>query len=227
MIVPSRGRPAAVGRMVGAWRATGAYTHAALLFIIDNDDPAAPAYHAQCGPGAGMMAVPAWQPMVTKLNLAATAPPAAAYRALGFMGDDHLPRTPGWTGRFAAELDRMGTGIVYGDDGLQGAALPTAWALTGNIVTALGAMVPAPVEHFYCDDAIRDLGRAAGCLQYLPEVLIEHMHATLGKAPWDDTYARNANPAQTARDRAAYQLWRDGGGLAAAAAAVRALPDRP
>ncbi|WP_037684635.1 hypothetical protein, partial [Streptomyces griseus] len=105
-------------------------------------------------------------------------------------------RTVGWAGRYVDELRQLGTGIVYGDDGYQGERLPTQWAMTADVVGALGRMVPAPVEHLYCDNSVLDLGRAAGCIRYLPDVLVEHMHPVAGKAADDDQYRRVNSSAQ-------------------------------
>jgi hypothetical protein len=225
VIVPSRGRPDNIARVIQAWHHTGAFTDAKLVVAYDADDPRAGRYAeilAAAGPGVGAYLARVWQPMVPKLNAAAAEVLLPSVFAVGFAGDDHLPRTHGWAGRYLAALRKIGTGIVYGDDGLQGARLPTQWAMTADIVRALGAMVPAPVQHLYCDNAIKDLGEAAGCLRYLPNVLIEHMHPLAGKAEMDAGYARVNSRGQYAADASAYNQWREHG-LAAATDTVRAL----
>lgn len=217
IIVPTRGRPQAVQKVVDAWDATGAFDDgAALSFAIDHDDPEYQAYWDALGmrpdgpsnDSIRVHSIPAWEPMVAKLNCAARLyADFFSYFALGFAGDDHLPRTRGWARRYIEALQEFGTGIVYCDDGFQRRNLPTQWAMTADIVRALGAMVPGKVEHLYCDNIVRDLGAAAGCLRYLPDVLIEHMHPAAGKALMDDGYSRvNAKP-QYARDHGAYQEW--------------------
>lgn len=227
VIVPTRGRADNAARVLAAWDATSAWDCADLALAVDRDDPAIDDYRRLAAGPAGrgfwvLAEQPGWQPMVAKLNATAAVHCAGGYWALGFAGDDHLPRTPGWAGRYLAALRELGTGIVYGDDGLQGRRLPTQWAMTADIVRALGRMVPAPVEHLYCDNAIKDLGQATGCLRYLPDVLIEHMHPLAGKAPSDAGYRRVNSGGQYARDAAAYREWRDGR-LADDARAVRAL----
>lgn len=232
MIVPSRGRPESLERVAAAWYATEAFTDgAALVVAVDSDDPTFPQYRAALGrlaeadPGPtpiNLMDTGGWQPMVAKLDAAATLFAGQGHFALGFAGDDHLPRTVGWAKGYLAELRAMGTGIVYGDDGYQGERLPTQWAMTADIVRALGRMVPAPVEHLYCDNAVLDLGRAAGCIRYLPDVLVEHMHPAAGKAVDDDQYRRVNGRDQYRRDRAAYRQWCRSG-LRADTAAVRKL----
>jgi len=231
VIVPSRGRPESLERVAAAWYATGAFDVAGLIFAVDVDDPALPGYHealdrlaaADSGPTTiNLMNAGAWRPMVHKLDFAAAMFAEQGHFAVAFMGDDHLPRTPGWAARYLEALHELGTGIVYGDDGIQGERLPTQWAMTADIVRALGRMVPAPVEHLYCDNAIRDLGQAAGCLRYLPDVLIEHMHPVAGKAPMDAGYARVNRRQQYQADRIRYETWR-ALRLAADADKVRAL----
>jgi predicted O-methyltransferase YrrM len=74
-------------------------------------------------------------------------------------------------------------------------------------VRELGRMVPAPVEHMYCDNSMMDLFGAAGALRHLPEVRIEHMHPIIGKAETDEQYQRVNHRDQFAKDRAAYERW--------------------
>lgn len=223
IVVPSRTRPQNVARLIEAWGTTGAFGHADLRIDVDADDPAHPQYLKLDLPrGVRMATGHRWRPLVWKLNRA-TRQECDRYFALGFMGDDHLPRTGGWAKRYLDELRSMGTGIVYGDDGYQHENTPTQWAMTADIPQALDRrMVPAPVEHLYCDDAVRDLGRAAGCLRYLPDVLIEHVHPSARKTETDEQYRRVNSKAQYAKDRPAYQQWADGQ-LARDAAAVLAL----
>lgn len=218
IIIPTRSRPEAVHRVMNAWQDTGAFQVAEPLFVYDRDDPRGPDYDAAFRGWERVIrerSVPRWMPMVHKLDRAAF--DHAAYfgrRHIGFAGDDHLPRTAGWAQDMVAALDAMGTGIVYPDDGYKGEKLASSWAMSADIVRALGRMVPAPVEHLYCDNSIMDLGRAIGRLQYLPAILVEHMNPYAGgKAPMDEQYSRVNSRRQYAKDRPAYRHWRDRGGL--------------
>jgi hypothetical protein len=222
-----------VPTVVNAWRATGAFEQGAeLQFVVDADDPAEDEYLNAFDLFAGspdaqasMHFAPSWLPLVPKLNRRAARLASHHHYALAFMGDDHLPRTRGWVGRYLTELREMRTGIVYGNDGFQGAKLPTQWAMTADIVRALGRMVPADVEHMYCDNSVMDLGRAAGCLRYLPDVLVEHMHPFAGKGKLDDGYRRVNQAAQYERDQRAYLRWRSTQ-LAMDAGIVRTLREK-
>lgn len=206
-IVPSRSRPGNAARLLDAWKATGAWDVADVLIAVDADDPALPGYESLDLGAARLSVAEVWRPMVHKLNRAAVAE-AGSYFALGFMGDDHLPVTDGWAGRYLDTLRQAGTGIVYARDDYMDEKLPTQWAMTSDIVRALGRMVPAPVEHLFCDNAILDLGNSTECIHYLADVLIQHRHYGNGLAPCDAQYKRVNSREQWDRDEAAYLRWK-------------------
>lgn len=222
VIVPTRGRPDNIRRLLGAWDRTDAWDVADLVLAIDADDPRVHGYHDLVLEVARQAPLQAptidrlrpfeyatWQPMVRKLNAAAVALVGEGrYFALGFAGDDHVPRTKGWAQTYLKHLHEMRVGMVYGDDGYQGAALSTEWAVTANAVQAIGAMVPAPVDHLYCDNAMMDLYGGAGMLAHLPMVHIEHLHPFTGKAAADAQYLRVNAPAEYARELGPYERWR-------------------
>ena len=79
--------------------------------------------------------------------------------------------------------------------------------MTSNIIKALNRMVPAPVQHLYCDNSVMVLGQRTKMLAYLPHVTIEHMHPIAGKGEWDAGYAHVNRPSQYAMDQTAYQTW--------------------
>jgi hypothetical protein len=226
VIVPTRGRPDNILKVIGAWDFTNAWDVADLVLVADADDPEIGGYRdiAQMDTiPIRLVEVSEWRPMVHKLNEVATAlAEEGRYFALGFAGDDHLPQTINWAKTYLAQLHELGTGMVYGDDGYQGVKLSTEWAVTSDAVKALGRMVPAPVEHMYCDNAMMDLFKEAGALRHLPQVRIEHMHPIVKKAPTDAQYQRVNHRDQFRKDRASYEGWRRSG-MAADVAAVRAL----
>lgn len=230
ILVPTRGRPGNVRKVISAWDFTNAWDHADLILIVDRDDPEYAGYLALVEetrhPDTGealikMYEVPVHVPMVHKLNDAARAL-TPGWFALGFAGDDHLPQTMGWAQRYLTVLRELGSGMVYSDDGYQGRKLSTEWAVTADAVRALGRMVPAPVEHMYCDNSMMDLFGGAGALRFLPEVRIEHMHPVTGKAETDAQYQRVNHRDQFARDRRSYEGWRRLG-MMTDIAAIRAL----
>ncbi|HEU4753889.1 MAG TPA: class I SAM-dependent methyltransferase [Armatimonadota bacterium] len=228
ILVPTRGRPGNVRNVINAWDFTNGWDHADLILIVDADDPQVDGYHqilrefVEAGRrGLQIVHMDRWMPMVHKLDLAAREL-AGRYWALGFAGDDHLPQTIGWAERYVTVLRELRTGMVYGDDGYQGAKLSTEWAMTSDVIRELGRMVPAPVEHMFCDNAVLDLFTSAGAARHLPEIRIEHMHPAAGKAQTDEQYQRVNSRDQMSRDRRAYQTWQSGE-RAVHVKAVRAL----
>jgi hypothetical protein len=248
VIVPSRERPWAVAALAAAMAAT-CTSHTRLVVAVDESDPTAHTYPLQLADtarragqsgdihqlgigacvavSASLVAYVQRRPtstMVEALNRAATeAVETWPGTAVAFLGDDHRPRTAGWDRAYLTALDELGTGIVYGDDLLQRENLPTQCAMTGNIISGLGWMAPPVLRHLFVDNFWRELGRAAGCLRYLPNVTVEHMHPAANKANWDDGYSRVNSGQVWDADEAAWNQFRDSGPLAAAVAVVRVL----
>lgn len=210
VIVPTRGRPHNVPRILDAWDKTGAWEVAQLLLAVDADDPRLRVYEAFESENCQILVHPVHLPMVVKLNDSARYMLGTDdWPCVAFMGDDHVPRSVEWAQRYVEELKAMDTGVVYGNDLVQGPKLCTQWAMTTDIVRTLGRMVPAPVEHMYCDNSIMDLARAAGCLKYLSDVRIEHAHPVAGRGAWDAGYERVNSRDQYRRDHASYTQWRE------------------
>jgi len=96
--------------------------------------------------------------------------------AVGFMGDDHRPRTAGWDTEYLSVLRGFGTGFVYGNDLYQGETMPTQVAFTTDIARALSYMSPPELDHLCVDVVWRELGKRIDAIKYLPDVIVEHMH---------------------------------------------------
>lgn len=206
VIAPSRGRPAAAVQLADAFTATKATSR--LVFAVDEDDPTRHAYAEALGhyPHTTVHYAPAPSTMVKTLNVIASTYQHEAY-ALGFLGDDHRPRTRKWDQLYVEALRKLGTGIVYGDDLLQGARIPTQVAMTSDIVRALGHMAPDVLTHLYVDDYWKVIGEGAGCIRYLPDVVVEHMHPVAGKADWDEGHMRVNQQSMYERDEAAFRAY--------------------
>lgn len=228
VIIPTRGRPQAIAEIAEAWNATGAT--ADLRFVIDDDDPAEDEYLAAI---TKISKTPrSWRLHFTdgpRLRLCGSLNDAARhdapnYRYLAFMGDDHRPRPAAmpWDARIRECLS-AGPGIVYGNDLLQGEGMPTAVAMTSDIVRTLGYMAPPKLVHLCLDLVWRDWGRGTGRITYLPDMVIEHLHPAAGKAELDAGYEECNSQEQVSADATAYYAYRDGGGLAADLDKLRAL----
>lgn len=205
VIVPSRGRPANIAALDDAWLLASDGT-AELLVVVDDDDPTLAGYAAVCDERCINLEVGPRLRMVPTLNKIAV-DRAPHHFALGFMGDDHRPKSRGWDRRYVETLRELGTGFVYGNDLLAGERLPTQFALTSDIVQALGAMIPAPVKHLWADNQIWDLGHAVDRIRYLPDVIVEHLHPLAGKANEDSGYLEVNHPDAAEADRLIYADW--------------------
>lgn len=206
VIVPSRGRPEQAAELAQAFAVT-CTANTGLVFAVDDDDPRADGYWDVVQRQLASVIRSNHANMVDALNRRATGYASLgedAPSAIGFMGDDHRPRTPGWDQAYLDALRDLGTGIVYGNDLLQGERLPTQCAMTSDIIRALGYMSPPTLKHMYVDNFWLGLGRMAGCIQYLPDVVVEHMHPYAGKAEMDAGYTRVNDRTVYAADEAAY-----------------------
>ena len=189
IIVPSRGRPQSIAELVKSLEETK--TSSSLYVIIDEDDPTLEEYQRLSVELEFnyMITEREGKGMAKPLNKAANfLSETGWYDHFCFLGDDHRPRTVDWDMELINKLDELGTGVVYGNDLFQGEALPTAVAMSGNIVKALGGMVPPGMIHLYLDNFWLQLGRDLNAICYLPEVIIEHLHPVAGKGEWDDQY---------------------------------------
>lgn len=212
VIVPSRGRPVAAAELAQSFAET-CTTGARLVLALDVTDPDLAAYHDALGtvpaaPGHTTYVVTVQNEpgsMVGALNEAAAAAAEGDWFAIGFAGDDHRPRTTGWDAAYLEALRELGTGLVYGNDLLQGENLPTQCAMTSDIVRTLGWMAPPDLTHMYVDNWWLELGRRADCIRYLPDVVVEHMHPVAGKADWDEGHRRVNAPEMYERDHASFQ----------------------
>lgn len=213
VIVPTRGRPENAARLETAFRDTDTL-NAVPVFVADREDPKLPGYQQALdegrirrllvhdGPGGTGLCYP--------LNFAARRY-ASVYEAIGFMGDDHLPRTVGWEDKILDALDSLEPRVVYGNDLLQGPNLPTAVFMQSRMIRAMGVMAPQVMRHLYLDNFWKELGERLNGLVYLPDVVIEHLHPAAGKAPMDDGYQRVNAPAADRSDREAWLAYRDSG----------------
>ena len=215
VIVPSRGRPDNIKALYEAFRETSTGSDTYLVVAVDEDDPKLDEYLAL----ADSPYPPAYActQVGPRLRLGGTLNKTAAFaiehdllgshNLIGFMGDDHRPRTRGWDVEIMQAHRVFGDGVVYGNDLIQGQNLPTAAFISTWIIRTLGYMVPPRLIHLYIDNAWKSIGEGMGRLTYLPDVIIEHMHPIAGKAEWDAGYneANSADINQTDHDT--YDHW--------------------
>lgn len=186
-----------------------------LLVVTDDDDQ--DAYAGLQLPARASVTVLPRMWLAPKLNTVCV-PAAERYRAVGFLADDCVPQAPGWDVMLTAALATPG--IAYPNDRRRD-DIPEHAFISSQIITALGWFFEPSLRHYYADEALADLGRAAGCLRYVPDAVVAHLHYHVGGtgAKRDRTYAEAEKNG--ADDSAAYQAWRTER-MGADAATVRA-----
>lgn len=209
VLVPSRGRPANAGRLIRACEAT-CTARTRLYFGLDLGDPALSGYYAEFRVSsmvqydvAPRMSLGEWTNRLA-WRVLDTYGNGAPY--LASIGDDMVPKSPGWDAALIKANAEMGGGFTYPYDGRR-TDLPEAVVIDPRIVRALGWMCEPTIRHWYLDNVWRDLGAGGGCLKYVPGSVVEHKHPNVrgGDQP-DATYWDAAT--QYDRDLAAYQQWR-------------------
>jgi hypothetical protein len=132
---------------------------------------------------------------------------ADQYRYIGFMGDDSRPRTFRWDQLMLDEMKKKPLSVAYGNDLLQGEKLPTAILMSSVIIQKLGYMAPPTLRHQWSDLFWLDLGQKLGTLTYFPNIIIEHLHHSVGKSSTDQTYIDATNRLIRRHDRDAYKKY--------------------
>lgn len=194
VIVPTRGRPDASVEFHKEFLQKSMISD--LMFAIDEDDadsyPRIDGVLYEVNPRMGMNGT---------LNYVATKY-ADNYKYIVFMGDDHRVRTFGWDLVMAEKIGSLG--VAYGNDLIQGQALPTAVMMSSKIIKAIGYMAPPKQKHMYLDNFWLDLGTRLNAIHYLEDVIIEHLHFSVGKSDMDSSYQETNDSAIYNADRVAY-----------------------
>ena len=206
VIVPSRRRPQNIARLLDSVHATSrAKTH--LHVAVDGDDEKLAQYQAvmdKAGTEGDVLEVGSRKGLCGTTNDVAVRR-AAEYPFLASLGDDMVPRTPGWDRALIRGITDMGgTGIVYPWDGVR-EDIPEAVVMSSDIVAALGWMCMPDLSHWYPDNCWADLGRGAGCLRHLRAIAVDHLNVVAQGKP--DATARD-NGRSLEADRTAYWQWR-------------------
>lgn len=127
------------------------------------------------------------------------------YEYVGFWGDDHRPNTLNWNSIMYEKLNaNKPYSMVYANDLLQGARIPTEVIMDSLYIQKLGYMVHPTIQHLYSDNYWMFLGKYMNNIHYLPDVVIEHEHYTCGKSEKDALYTELNSPNLYNADRIAY-----------------------
>ena len=195
LIIPSRGRPHNLQRLITSCLATG--TSAPAWVRLDEDDDSLPQYVA--------LDIP-WE-VVVGPRVPLSEVYNEAYRELPetnhwvFIADDVVPTTYGW--------DRLLIDIA----GVDGMAAPSGggttggcphFVLGGELVRSIGWLALPGLDRLYIDTVWSDISKQRGVLRRAKDVVLEHRHFSNRKALFDRTY-RKENKAQ---DKIIYENWK-------------------
>lgn len=201
VLVPSRGRPQSIARLLEAMEKT-CRADTTLVVGLDQDDPTLEDY-PDC---EKVVRGGLHRQLVRWLNLLAL---SRSEPHLGHIGDDNVPRTVGWDVRVIESL--KSNLFCFGDDldpGRPKGSLSLTIFMRSEVVRRLGYMGPPAIQHMYVDPVWFAWGKATS-IEFLPEVVLEHMHYTLGKSGRDESY--ELSTSLIPRDLVAYNAYCDEG----------------
>lgn len=207
IVVPSRGRPSNIRRLVSSICDTAAdISKIEIIVRLDKDDSNLEEY---------VRILNKFKIDITKIvgektenlsDLWNKSYKRVKYDRIMMMADDVIFRTKNWD-RMVVEASPRPQNTVYliwGNDLNQKQDLPTLPILSKAWIDNVGYFVPEGYVCDFCDTHIYDIAirlKKIGhnCMVYLKNVVFEHMHPTIGKAKWDDVY----NSRRKKRDDAA------------------------
>ena len=195
IIIPSRQRPHKIQELHDLWFKTTNYLIVTDCIIVLDDDnektyPRLPNFKYIIVPKSNIKGAN------YPLNYAAKML-YEQYEYIGFIGDDHRPKTKDWNIIMYNKLKESGSfSMVYGNDLLQGRNLTTQVIMDSLYIKHMGYMSPPQFRHLYIDNFWMEIGKALNNIHYLEGVVIEHLHYINNKAPVDELY-RDVNSHET------------------------------
>lgn len=190
IIVPTRGRPENLKRLLMGCYVMG--TGSRIVARVDDDDPAREDYvKALCGLDSMVRATCtvisgpryAYGP---KCNDVFREHPDEPFYAL--VDDDCMPRTIGWDWILAKAAGPWG--IAYGDDVMGHPDLGNQPFIGGEFARAVGWLCHPGLTHLFTDNVLQELGRRIDHYRFVPQVIVEHLHFSVGKSSYDETYRK-------------------------------------
>lgn len=222
ILVPSRGRPGNLRRLIDAIAQT-ATGEVRVYTRIDDDDPELNGYLDIKGVNITRGPRILFGPSLNEIWPIAD---ADGCTHLAMFGDDVVPETVGWDRML---IDALGgrLGVAYGSDGMEHlhvSDLPTHYVMQTEIARRLGWFYLPTLEHLFGDNVARELGKGLDNFQYVPAAKVLHYHRWNKKASDDATYQEANSHARYRHDRLEYMAWVDGGGLRDALAKLNPNP---
>jgi len=183
-LCPSRSRPHNLQRLIDAYEKTHATVR--IVLRLDDNDPRLDEYFKLMVPDSWVVHVGPQVKMGGAMRETYTEFPDEPFYS--YIGDDSIPRTVYWDKELAKTAgDWL---IAYPNDLLKGESQATHPVIGGELLRAVGYWTLPCLTHLYTDTVWDYLGKQLGLLRYRADVVIEHCHWSVGKAPRDEVYIR-------------------------------------
>ena len=185
LIHPSRGRPELGSQTAKKW-VSSAGVPVQHIFSLDSSDPTHGAYE--------------WLDLclINDNTCVVEATNVAAKEAIGdiliYLSDD-FDCFPDWGKVIEKEVkDFSPLWLLKVDDCLQGFEVPvlTIPIMSKGLYQRLGYFWHPEYRSMFCDEHLFWVCRKLGVLRNAPHIKFEHKHASVGKAPNDETYIRSS-----------------------------------
>jgi hypothetical protein len=193
LLLPTRGRPALVRRLFASMaRMTARPERVEVILYVDEDDVGSHDLDS-----TDFRTVRIIGPRLSMGDYNSACLKQARGDIIILANDDMVIRTPGWDEKIAAMHARIADGVylAYPNDLFKGSRLATFPILSRRCCDLLGEPYPSAYRGAFIDahllDAFKRLQRAGyDRIEYLGDVVFEHLHYRTGKAPYDETYRR-------------------------------------
>lgn len=205
IVLPSKGRPEKIEGFYETWRKTTNGLSEVITFL-DEDDPSLKKYkkHKDI-----TLEIGSGRSFSDACNRAFNTHPN--YKYYFIVSDDHRIRSKNWEKRFTNIIEENGgKGVSFGDDLMYGDKIASAALVSGNIFRALGFVTLPGLIHMYTDAFWTEVGRRLNKLFYFPDIIVEHLHFTVGKSPVDSIYLSVDNKIVYEHDKKVFNTWKRG-----------------
>lgn len=198
-VLPTRNRPSSCLRFINAWQATNASTP--VYVRLDLDDPDIDALKSLPWPNEFKVTVAPRRGLSKSMNEVFEVYPNEPW--YGLLADDLLPHTSGWDQLL---VNAAGTSnISYPNDQGNNPDLPTHPCVGGDLVRKIGWFGFPPCGHYFVDTVWQFLGNELNNIHRLDNVLVEHLHYSVGKSELDTNYQESS--LKWKHDKRAYRDW--------------------
>ena len=204
-ICPSRGRPDRIQSMLYSFFKTKSDFTNILVYVAD-DDPKLEEYIKVLN-GVPYV-IGQRRTIIDVFNYCVKRHPD--YQFYSEINDDHVYRTEHWDDVLTSkiETDGKGWGIACGRElYFKDHFLPSGLVMSRNIIDVLGYFAYPLFQHTWIDVFWSDLGKSIGRYYFCPDVIIEHMHFGVGKAPMDDNYKFSMDQQLWQQGKDIYETW--------------------